>query len=146
ETPGEAPDLWTTVQLQPPRALTERGFSWLYPVGRLKPGVTPAQAQSNLSSLLADPSSGSNAEPRVEVSSGAQGSPQWRARVASPLVILMTVVGIVLLIACTNLASLLLTRGTAQHREIAMRLAIGASRGRVVRQLMTETLLLCAAG
>jgi predicted permease len=146
ETPGEAPDVWTTVQLQPARALTERGFSWLYPVGRLKPGVTAAEAQANLSSLLAAPSPESNAEPRVEVSSGAQGSPQWRSRVASPLVILMAIVGIVLLIACTNLASLLLTRGTAQQREIAMRLAIGASRGRVVRQLMTETLLLCAAG
>jgi predicted permease len=147
ETPGEAPDVWTTVMLQPPAALTERGFSWLYPMARLKPGVTAAQAQADLSALLADPSSlADRANPRVEVSPGASGSPRWRQRVASPLVILMTVVGLVLLIACTNLASLLLTRGTAQQPEIAMRLAIGASRGRIVRQLMTETLILAMAG
>lgn len=146
ETPGEAPDIWTTVLLQPAQALTERGFSWLYPIGRLKPGVTIAQAQANLSAVLEPAVAPGASEPRVRVSAGANGSPRWRERVASPLMILMGVVALVLLIACTNLASLFVTRGATQRREIAMRLAIGASRGRIVRQLMTETLLLATAG
>jgi predicted permease len=145
ETPGVAPDVWTTVMLHPPQALTERGFSWLYPIGRLKPGVSAAQAQASLSALL-EPSPAAGSEPRVQVAGAAHGSPRWRETIATPLFVLMAVVAVVLLIACTNLASLFLTRGNAQRREIAMRLALGASRGRVVRQLMTETLLLAAIG
>jgi predicted permease len=148
ETPGESPDIWASMAVQRTAALNEPGFSWLYLMGRLKPGVSPAQAQAQLSPLFAaaasDPSSRTGA--RIEVSAGARGVSRWRQRVGGPLQALMVLVGLMLLIACANLATLLLTRGTARRREIAMRLAIGASRFRVVRQLMTETLLLCAAG
>jgi predicted permease len=148
ETPGESPDIWASMAVQRPAALNEGGFSWLSLMGRLKPGISAAQTQAQLSSVFAAAASepGSRTGARIEVSPGARGVSRWRNRVGSPLQALMVLVGLVLLIACANLATLLLTRGTARQREIGMRLAIGASRPRVVRQLMTETLLLSLAG
>ncbi len=148
ETPGESPDVFASLAVMRPQALNEGGFSWLYLVGRLAPGVSAGQAQANLSARVAATASPDmrNAATRTVVIPGVSGNPRWRERVGSPLWVVTAVVGIVLLIACANLATLLLTRGAARQQEIAMRMAIGASRARIVRQLMTEALVLSAAG
>lgn len=150
EAPGESPDVWASMALQTPAQRNERGFSWLYLMGRLRPGATHEQAQAELTVLRArsrpESTAADGTVPRVEVTPGANGSSSLRERFSGPLRVLMATAGIVLLIACTNLASLLLARGAARQWEIAMRLAIGATRARIVRQLMTESLLLAAAG
>jgi predicted permease len=138
ESPGESPDVWTTVALQPPASRAERGFTWLRLIGRLQPGVTLPHAGAELSAL-AD-------QVPIVVSSGSRGTAGLRQRFTAPLTVMFALVVLVLLIACTNLASLLLTRGSARGSEIAIRLALGASRARVVRQLMTENLLMAAIG
>src|SRR5262249_3690515 len=110
EAPGEVPDIWASLALQTPGLRNDRGFSWLYLLGRLRPGVTPEQAQADLTPLLARarPASSSAAiAPRVEISAGARGLSGLRERFSNPLRLLMVIAVIVLLIACTNLASLL---------------------------------------
>ena len=126
-----------------------RGYSWLYLMGRLKPGGTIEPAHADLASLLVQSRPTSPAAEtlsRLRVAHGARGLPALRDRFSEPLQVVMALAAIVLLVACTNLAGLLLTRGTARRWEIAMRLAIGATRTRVMRQLLTESLLLAAAG
>ena len=144
EEAGEAPDIWTSVALQLPARRDERGYSWLTLIGRLKPGVTRQQAETQLNALLVGaPADGLR---RIDVAAGSQGAARLRNMFANPLQILMALAGVVLLIACTNLGSLLLTRAAAREQEISMRLAIGASRVRIVRQLMTESLMLALGG
>ena len=144
EAPGEAPDIWASIALQVPARRDERGYSWLNLIGRLKPEVTAGQAETELNALLAGaPTDGLR---RIDVAPGSQGVAGLRNMFADPLQILMAVAGMVLLIACTNLGSLLLTRASAREAEISLKLAIGASRARIVRQLMTESLMLAFAG
>ncbi len=124
---------------------TEYGNLNLFALGRLKPGVTMAHAQSETASLVAahfkandlDLGTGTRLEPLAEVLHGTNGAPLW---------ILFAATGCVLLIACGNLAGLMLARGAAMQREIGIRLALGAGRGAIVRQLLVLALLLALCG
>ena len=132
--------------------------SRLEPVARLQPGVTLERARAQMRAmwprLVADtvPPKRSTSEwtahvgPTVEVESASHGQFLWRAEYERPLVLLLGMATLVLLIVCANLASLLLARGVSRQKEMAIRMALGAGRTRLVRQLLLESLLLASAG
>ena len=156
-----APDFWLPLSAQPGILQKESWRSaadvfWLNFLGRRKPGVTLAQAQAAMNLhfqqfYLAPP--GLSAEQRhkietthIELKPGGGGISGLRYLYSKPLHILMAVVAVVLLIACANIATLLLARALPRRQEFLIRLALGASRGRLLRQVLTESVLLSAVG
>ena len=143
-------------------ALTQPRSQWLRMIGRLKPGVDAAAAAAELTTLLRpynedilrDPVSARLGadyparlrEQRITVTAGSGGLSSLRTQYSRPLLVVMAVMALVLLVACANIASLSVSRAAARRREIAIRLALGASRGRVVGQLLTESMLLAMCG
>jgi predicted permease len=144
ETVGEPVDVWVTMALVPPALRTASGYTWLNLMGRLRPGVTSRQADFSLAGLT--PQLPNRFIDRVDIEPGISGSSGLRDTFSAPLKVLMGVVAVALLIACANLASLLVARAASRHREIATRIAIGAGRMRIFRQLITENVVISLLG
>lgn len=168
ETVGQRPDVWLPLTMQPV-VLPGRDWlhdkpgdvekvMWLHAFGRLKPGITleKAQAAANVvfqqglahyyGSALTPEARKEFLDQRLKLQPAATGASQVRRRFAEPLTMLLIASGLVLLIACANLSNLLLARATGRTREISVRLALGASRGRLIRQMLTESMVIAIFG
>ena len=165
--PARARQIWIPLSLSPQlgkdlygnmggdRPSLEAGDDvwWVYSVARLKPGISLGQAQAAANSVFHNDVLDKTKElfkaedaPRLVLMSAREGLSGLRDRFSTPLTILMTAVSMVLLVACTNVAGLMLARSATRQRELAVRLALGAGRSRIARQLLTESVLLSAAG
>ena len=153
---GRSPDITVPMTMYPllnsgSAELSNAGSWWLETVARLRPGVSAEQATADLSAIFEHYLEARGLQRlrteglRMKLRPGAWGlSP--REKLAPFAITILTLVGLVLLIACTNVTNLLLARGAARQKEIALRLSIGAGRGRLMRQLITESFLLALLG
>jgi len=166
---GRSPKLFVPIMMQPQvivgnpeDMLKERRTRWVNAFGRLKPGITQQQAKAALQPFMhsmlemeVQQAAFNRASKHdrdeflkcwIDVLPGSQGRSYTRRQLSTPLWVLMATTGVVLLIACANLANLMLVRGSGRIKEIAVRLAIGATRPRIIGQLLIESLSLSALG
>jgi predicted permease len=162
-SPGHAPELTLPIRMEAqipggPSSPDDPHTNWLSVMARLKPQASLPQAAAEVRVAFENfihAEAGSETDPRnkerilnqrIAVEPAGNGFDELRAEFSAPLAILMSIVGLVLLIACANLSSLLLARAAGRRREISIRLAIGAGRARLIRQFLTESLMLALLG
>ena len=154
------PDVYVPITTQPvidPKGgeggfIDDPGLWWVVLVGRVKQGVTDAQAQAEMNVALSAAIRGTmkvqagDTMPQLRLDDGSRGGGFAARQFGKPVYVLLALTGFVLLLACANIANLLLARGAQRQREMSVRIALGAGRGRVARQLLTESLMLAGIG